>query len=176
MRSNAPHFVVGENWRITACDNRAARWLQKTVPEVVGQLCFDIVDGYNLDGSPFCRPQCPLQIARHRSLVIDPVMVLNYGQSGHQVVKMHYAMLDNPLRIVHLVRPIQEAQKPSHTLTTNQLELVQALASGMTHRQIANKRNVAVSTVTTQLKRIRRSLSCSSDTSLIKWYWSHGLG
>ena len=176
IRSNAPHFMVDENWRISACDSKAAGWLGRSVPDVIGQLCFDVVDGYNLDGSPFCRPECPLHLARRRSLMINPVMVLNYGHSPRHLVKMHYVMFENPLRIMHIVRPLDVERKPSYALTPNQLQLVQALASGMTHRQIAQARNVAVSTVTTQLKRIRRALSCSSDTNLIRWYWNHGPG
>lgn len=172
IKSNAPHFMVDENWRISACDDTLAGWMGKSPTDVIGQQCFDIVDGYNLDGSPFCRPQCPLQEAISRSLAVDPVMVLNHGQPGHRVVRMQYVIMDNPFRILHIVRSLDEARKPPRPLTPNQLQLVQALALGMTHRQIAEKRNVALSTVTTQLKRIRRTLSCSSDTSLIKWYWN----
>lgn len=175
IKSNVPHFMVDGNWRISACDNRVAGWVEKSVQDVVGQLCFDVVDGHNLDGTPFCRPQCPLKEASRQSLVVNPVMVLNHGRLGHRIVKMEYAILDDPFRIVHIVRPLGDAPK-SCLLTPNQWQLVQALASGLTHRQIAEKRQVALSTVTTQLKRIRRSLSCPSDTSLIRWYWNQDHG
>ncbi|WP_053959539.1 LuxR C-terminal-related transcriptional regulator [Sulfobacillus thermosulfidooxidans] len=172
IKSNIPHFMVDENWQITACDSTVAEWMGHSVEDVVGKSCFDMVDGHNLDGSSFCRPVCPLTTASRHALTINPVMILNNPHTPRQIVRVHYVILDNPKGILHFVRPLHDASKSSPKLTKNQLQLVQGLAMGLTHRQIAEQNHIALSTVTTQLKRIRRTLSCASDRHLVTWYWN----
>ncbi len=170
LYSNILYFLVDGSWRITACSREMAEWLGYSREEVIGQRCVDIITWTNLDESPFCQLPCPLQMASHKDLNLSPVVMIESSSSIPQLGKLRYVLWDDPMRTLHFICAMEEVAPPG-LLTARQLQFVHALASGLSHQQIANQYHVALSTVVTQLKRVRRILGYSCDKKLVRWYW-----
>ena len=64
---------------------------------------------------------------------------------------------------------------PKYVLTANQKELMLLLAQGLTQQQIADKKNISVSTVEKTLKHIRERCNAKSNTELVRILLERGV-
>ncbi|PSR35961.1 MAG: hypothetical protein C7B44_11480 [Sulfobacillus thermosulfidooxidans] len=173
MWSNVPTFLVGSDWRIMDMDPQVAEWIGKPAHATIGQFCYEAIDAQNLDGSPFCRPECPLLTAFKEHRAVDAVVRLGPQSRKDLRVGVHYAIFDDPLRILHSVVPLESEGSFHSVLTRRQYDIIEKLARGLSHGEIAQQCHVAPSTIDTHLKRMRSMLSCHSDRELIAWYREH---
>ena len=173
MRSNLPTFLVGSDWRIVSIDPQVADWLGTSVPNATGQLCYEAVNAHNLDDSPFCRPECPLLAAFADKEIVDAVVRLGPCSHKELRVKVHYAIFDRSLRILHSMAAVEEQESFHSILTRRQSDIIAKLERGFSHGQIAEQCHIAASTVETHLKRMRYMLDCHSDRELVTWYREH---
>ena len=66
----------------------------------------------------------------------------------------------------HVVRYFRPAPAAQEMLTARELQLVQAIVSGMSYRLVAARMSISINTVRTFIRRIYEKLEVSSRTEL----------
>ncbi|GLY91036.1 response regulator [Actinoallomurus iriomotensis] len=77
--------------------------------------------------------------------------------------------------LARFARPASGAARPAEPLTTRELEVVRAVARGMTNAEIGDALVISLSTVKTHLNGVQRKLGVRNRTEVAIWAWESRL-
>ena len=155
IQSSGICFVVNQHFRIDHWNEAMARFMGISADDAQGQSCLNVVSAQSVQGLNFCRMPCPLVSQNHEQELEHPLtIVIPTRFTGHQLIQFHFALWDDPLTIVHWIHPLNRNFIPTNPLTPRQHQIFSLLSQGLTQTEIAQRLNIAPSTVDTHIRRV----------------------
>ncbi len=177
-----PAFAVDTDCRIVAGNKAFEKLLGYRAQKIIGKKCWEVLEGRDVFGNPYCGPYCG---ARQAFLRNDPVhsFEMDVRKVTGGVVRVVCRTLlvgsEEPTQFttVHLFQPIQSVQgaqtamasnavndnagvipealsEKNPTITERQLEILRYLADGWSNQAVAQELDISLATVRTHTNNI----------------------
>ena len=175
-----PAYAVNRDGTIVAWNAAAGRAFGYPASKAVGRRCWELLQGRDAFGNPYCSERCPLrEMALRRQPANRCRMYFRTADDELQGFTVStLALFDTPdATLIHLCRQDPpgaregEPPAPSHphehdstrsVLTPREREVLGHLADGHTTRDIATLLGISVSTVRNHVEHILRKLHAHS--------------
>ena len=177
IRSGDAVFSFDEDMTVLSWNRAAEALTGNTAEEMVGRPCWEALGGLDAHGGVFCHADC--SVARHaaQGWQVAPHRLSIRTQSSRRAATVSTIALGNgrsrPL-FLHLLRngpeesPAEPARgAPRPALTPRQLEVLQLIAGGLRASLIANRLEIAETTVRNHIRTILVELGCHSQVEAL---------
>lgn len=181
-------FVTDQHQRIVSWSSAAQRLLGYSPEEVVGQPCYRVLMGRELDGHPVCRRECQVTANARRGRgtaayevsapsrdgvmkCLSASVVVREGSAGEfHVLHLLREVSARPVRPTHAdperPRPERRIELLEH-LTRRELEVLRLFADGRTTDEIAAMLNISVFTARNHIASVQRKLGARSRLEVV---------
>lgn len=88
-------WVSGPDGRIVYANERAEQMLDVSIPEVMGRPCYEMVQGKDASGEPWCKAHCQVEQKVSADQEIEPYTMRVEGEKGEHWVQMLVIPFDN---------------------------------------------------------------------------------
>jgi len=153
--------------------------------QLEGKACYEILKGLDSQGNIFCSPECPLirmakqnKLAQNFELQTTQPNGKNLWLNVTTLLESKATRRGDP-KIVHIIRPVAIPQIVSNLqksvilklnqlsvkglpLTPRQTEILEDITQGLVAKQIAQKRNISLSTARCHIQNVLRKLGVHS--------------
>lgn len=153
------------------CFNEPAEHLMGIpAAEVVGKSCWEIVDGVDESGGPFCRPECSILAGTREGRgapCLELLVRTRVGRRRAVLSSLRVECAGTPV-LLHVLQASRPAFQPEAAagfppaLTARQREVLALLAEGLSTAEIASRLSVARDTVRNHIRAIFLALGCHS--------------
>jgi PAS domain S-box-containing protein len=150
-----------------------------------GKTCYEILKGLDSQGNLFCSPECPVIKMAKQNKLAQNFELQTTRPNGKNLWLNVTTLLESKTirrgdsRIVHIIRPIAVPQIVSNLqksvilklnqlsvkglpLTPRQTEVLEDITQGLVAKQIAQKRNISLSTARCHIQNVLRKLGVHS--------------
>jgi DNA-binding CsgD family transcriptional regulator len=195
--SSTAAFAIDRHDRIVYWNEGAERLLGWTAKEMLGKLCFEVLEGRDPFGNLYCTAQCPIVVGAANGEVSEPFMMHVQSKArGQETVRvrpvplpgpgesfdclMHLVDQDAGSDVAELVKRIKSAaagrpQVPPakdpiisvNPLTPREREIILMLSNGYAALNIAARLNLSHATVRNHIQNILRKLEVHSQVEAI---------
>jgi DNA-binding CsgD family transcriptional regulator len=177
IRSGDAVFSFDEEMTVLTWNRAAEALTGRSAEEAVGRPCWEVLGGLDEHGGVFCHANC--SVARHaaRGWQVAPHRLSIKTQTARRAATVSTIAVDTPdgaPRFLHLLRngpeepPAEPARSSSRpALTPRQLEVLQLIAGGLRARTIANRLEIAETTVRNHIRTILVELGCHSQVEAL---------
>jgi DNA-binding CsgD family transcriptional regulator len=190
-----PVWVTGANGTIVFLNSRAEALLGRSAGSCLGRPCYEVIGGQELDGTPFCRPNCavhrlaaggreiepyPLRvpIAAHRDEILRVVVIVSHppGESGgsfvHCVVDdaRHERFRSYFDKVVARSRRPSELSLDAFALTRRERQVLRLLAEDESLHAIAHRLDLSYATVRNHSQHVLNKLHVHSILEAVALY------
>jgi DNA-binding CsgD family transcriptional regulator len=190
-----PVWVTGPDGKIWYVNSRAEALIGRTADACLGEFCHEVIGGYQLNGTPFCSPDCavrrlaasgreiepyPLRIPRtnQRDEVLRVVVIVSRppGDGGASYV---HCVIDDARherfrgyldRVMARSRRPSEVSLDAFALTRREREVLRLLAEDESLHAIALKLNLSYATVRNHSQHILNKLGVHSILEAVALY------
>jgi DNA-binding CsgD family transcriptional regulator len=198
-----PAFATDSRDRIVFCNSGAARILGRRPDELIGLHCYEAVAGRDVFGNRFCYANCPVMSGLRAGECIAGFEVSVSG-NGHGPQLTNVTIVRVPsvrpdlFTVVHILQPIAEDSRlgrllerfgtgspmadnvvappavETPPLTAREREVLQAVATGLQNKEVADKLGLSLATVRNHVHNILEKLSVHSKLEAVSLAFRKG--
>ena len=177
-------FAVDSKQRVIFWSDAAEALLGQPAADVVGKPCYQVMQGSDYDGQPFCRPDCPTIVAARRGRSMPNYDITCRRNGGELRINVSTVPVPRDLAAeataVHMIRDVARRRSPERLaqgadkgvsgsvpgtgpmLTARELEVLRLLADGSGTQDLAQRLGLSRTTVRNHIQRLTAKLGAHS--------------
>jgi len=190
-----PVWVTGADGTIVYINSRAEALLGRSAHDCLGTPCHEIISGRELNGTPFCAPDCPvhrlaasgreiepypLRIPRddRRDEILRVVVIVSHPPTGGRDSYVHCVVDDarHERFRTYLDRVVARSRRPNElsldafALTRREREVLRLLSEDESLHAIAHRLNLSYATVRNHSQHILNKMRVHSILEAVALY------
>jgi len=166
----------------------------RSLSDILGHPCYEMVQAQTLNGENFCRPDCPIVQATKRNDSIEhfDLMIPQLNSADVWVnIGVLFAPAEwQPAKVIFTVRPFSvhrildrfsssqklttQSKTNDHKLTRRQQQIIRLLAQSSDARTIADTLHISYATVRNHINNIYHKLGIHSRAEVISYAYDNG--
>jgi len=167
-------FAVNHQQRIVAWNGAAADLFGNERSDVLGQLCYELVEGRNGSGHRICREDCAVMASANHGKAIPPMVVRASGPEGNVTLDISTIVIyggEGLGSVLHLCRPASAEATGTEDrprLTNREQQVLRCLCEGdISSASIACRLGISPSTARNEVQRLIEKLGVHSRGEVI---------